>query len=162
RATFRRARLPFRPAGPAAGGGPAPWPPRPRPGAAGGGGSRPPGAAPRGRRRGGAVSAGARRAGRRGGGSARRSAAGRGGAAVAAVLGTGLMARAWEADVDGVGLAAAVGAALTFGTYLVLGERLGSRLPSLTTVTYGFAFSALFWLLAVPPQVGDLGGGEWA
>jgi drug/metabolite transporter (DMT)-like permease len=83
-------------------------------------------------------------------------------AAVAAVLGTGLMARAWEADVDGVGLAAAVGAALTFGTYLVLGERLGSRLPSLTTVTYGFAFSALFWLLAVPPQVGDLGGGEWA
>jgi len=83
-------------------------------------------------------------------------------AGVAAVGGTALMARAWEADVDVIGLAAAVGAALTFGTYLFLGERLGGRLPSTTTVAYGFLFSALIWLVAVPPQVSDLDGGEWA
>lgn len=83
-------------------------------------------------------------------------------AAAAAIVGTALMARAWEGDFDGLGLAAAVAAALTFGTYLMLGERLGGRLPSLTTVAYGFLFSALIWLVAVPPQVADLDGGEWA
>ena len=82
-------------------------------------------------------------------------------AALAAVTGTALMTRAWRADLDVVGVAAGIGASVTFASYLILGERLGSRLPSLTVMAYGFVFSALIWLVAVPPVVADLGGGEW-
>lgn len=83
-------------------------------------------------------------------------------AGVAAVVGTALMTEAWQADLDLLGVAAGIGAAVTFATYLVLGERLGARLPSLTVITYGFIFSALIWVILVPPVVGDLTGGDWA
>lgn len=81
-------------------------------------------------------------------------------AAAAAVVGTGLMTRAWDAALDGLGLLAGIGAAVTFASYLLIGERLGGRLPALTVVAYGFAFSAVFWLVAVPPAVGDLTTGS--
>lgn len=83
-------------------------------------------------------------------------------AAAGAIIGTALMTRAWDTSIDLVGVAAGAGAALTFATYLVLGERLGSRLPSLTVIAYGFAFSALIWVVAVPPSVADLTAGAWA
>jgi drug/metabolite transporter (DMT)-like permease len=83
-------------------------------------------------------------------------------AGVAAVAGTGLMTRAWQADLDGVGVAAGVAAAVTFASYLILGERLGARLPSLTVISFGFAVSALIWLVAVPFEVADLAGGSGA
>lgn len=83
-------------------------------------------------------------------------------AGVAAVAGTGLMTRAWQADLDGVGVAAGVAAAVTFASYLILGERLGARLPSLTVISFGFAVSALIWLVAVPFEVADLAGAEWS
>lgn len=82
-------------------------------------------------------------------------------AAAAAVAGTALMTRAWEADLDLVGVGAGAAAAVTFASYLVLGERLGARLPSLTVIAYGFAFSALIWVVAVPPAVADLTPGAW-
>lgn len=82
-------------------------------------------------------------------------------AAVVAVLGTALMTRVWRGDLDVVGVAAGIGASLTFASYLILGERLGSRLPALTVMAYGFAFSALLWAAVVPPAVSDLTGGEW-
>lgn len=82
-------------------------------------------------------------------------------AAGAAVVGTALMTRAWEGNLDLPGVAAGVAAALTFATYLVLGERLGTSLPSLTVIAYGFAFSALIWAVAVPVQWTGLGTGTW-
>jgi drug/metabolite transporter (DMT)-like permease len=80
----------------------------------------------------------------------------------AAVIGTGLMTQAWHGDLDALGVAAGVVAAFTFASYLVLGERLGAALPSLTVLAYGFAFSALIWLVVLPPQWSDLGTGAWA
>ncbi len=82
-------------------------------------------------------------------------------AAALAVVGTSLMTGAWGVGLDPIGLLAAVGAALTFGSYLILGERLGARLPALTVIAYGFAFSALIWVVAVPPRVSDLTSGSW-
>ena len=80
----------------------------------------------------------------------------------AAVIGTGLMTQAWDGDLDGLGVAAGVVAAFTFASYLVLGERLGAALPSLTVLAYGFAFSALIWVVVLPPQWSGLGTGAWA
>lgn len=82
-------------------------------------------------------------------------------AAATAVAGTALMTRAWDASLDMVGVLAGVGAAVTFASYLVLGERLGAVLPSLTVIAYGFAISAVIWLVAVPPAVADLTAGAW-
>ncbi|HSJ33513.1 MAG TPA: EamA family transporter [Acidimicrobiia bacterium] len=82
-------------------------------------------------------------------------------AAATAVAGTALMTRAWDASLDTVGVLAGVGAAVTFASYLVLGERLGAVLPSLTVIAYGFAISAFIWLVAVPPAVADLTAGAW-
>lgn len=82
-------------------------------------------------------------------------------AATAAVIGTGLMTRAWDTAIDPIGLLSGVGAALTFTSYLLMGERLGTRLPSLTVVAYGFAFSALVWVVAVPPAWREIGGATW-
>lgn len=82
-------------------------------------------------------------------------------AGVAAVVGTALMTRAWSADLDLVGVAAGAGSSVTFASYFILGERLGSRLPSLTVMAYGFAFASLIWVVALPPAVGDLNRGDW-
>jgi drug/metabolite transporter (DMT)-like permease len=78
-----------------------------------------------------------------------------------AVVGTSLMTGGWGVGLDPIGVLAAVAAALTFGSYLVLGERLGARLPALTVIAYGFAFSALIWVVVVPPRIDDLTSGSW-
>lgn len=83
-------------------------------------------------------------------------------AGVAAIGGTALMSRAWEGQADPVGLAAAATAAVSFASYLIIGEKVGSRLPSLTAVAYAFAFSTVIWLVLVPFSVADLGSGSWA
>lgn len=82
-------------------------------------------------------------------------------AAAAAVAGTALMTRAWQGELDLLGVVAALVASLTFASYLIQGERLGATLPSLTIIAYGFAFSALLWVLAVPPQWDGFGAGTW-
>lgn len=82
-------------------------------------------------------------------------------AAATAVAGTALMTQAWDADLDMVGVLAGIGAAATFASYLVVGERLGAALPSLTVIAYGFGFSAIIWLVAVPPSIADLTPGAW-
>lgn len=81
--------------------------------------------------------------------------------ATAAVAGTALMTRAWEGRLDAWGVVAGVVAAVTFASYLILGERLGARLPALTVLAYGFAFSALIWLVAYPPDWSGLSRGSW-
>lgn len=75
-------------------------------------------------------------------------------AAATAVAGTALMTEAWDmAELDGAGLAAGLGAAVTFAGYLVVGERVGRRAPGLTIAAAGFTVSALIWVVAVPVEV---------
>lgn len=71
-------------------------------------------------------------------------------AAGAAVIGTAVMTEAWRGDLDVVGVLAAGAAAVIFAAYLVVGARLGRTLPAVTVMAYGFAFSALIWVIAAP------------
>lgn len=82
-------------------------------------------------------------------------------AGIVAVVGTALMTQAWLADLDVVGVGAGVAASVTFASYLLLGERLGSSMSSLTVIAYGFIISAVIWVVVVPPAVGQLTGGDW-
>lgn len=83
-------------------------------------------------------------------------------ASTAAVTGTLLITRAWTGDIDLVGVASGLGAALTFAGYLIVGEMLGRRLPGLTVTAWGFTFSSLVWLAVLPPRIVDVDGGDWA
>lgn len=83
-------------------------------------------------------------------------------AAVVAVTGTALVNRAWDvAALDGVGVAAGLAAAVTFAAYLVMGERLGRSLTGLGVTAYGFAFSALIWVVASPVTVPQVPAMVW-
>lgn len=83
-------------------------------------------------------------------------------AAAAAVTGTVLITEGWDVDsLDPIGVAAGLGAALTFAGYLILGERLGKRMPEITVAAYGFGFSALIWLVALPPASLPSGTSVW-
>ncbi len=84
-------------------------------------------------------------------------------AAAAAVAGTALVNRAWDvAALDGVGVAAGLAAAVSFAAYLVLGERLGRDLSGLGVTAWGFAVSALIWVVAVPVEVPQVPPAVWA
>jgi drug/metabolite transporter (DMT)-like permease len=84
-------------------------------------------------------------------------------AASVALVGTALMTRAWRfSSLDPIGVAAGAGAAVTFAGYLITGEHLGKRLPSITVAAYGFGFASVVWLVAVRPSVLHLSGGVWA
>lgn len=85
-------------------------------------------------------------------------------AAGAAVIGVGLITRAWDATVNPLGLLAGVLAACFFAVYLVLAERLSTRLPAVVVTGYGFAVAAVGLLIAFPvtefPR--DLSPMSWA
>ncbi len=49
------------------------------------------------------------------------------------------------------GVLIAFGSALMMAFYILVGERLGKRLPPQTSVFYGFTLAALLWLLLQPP-----------
>ncbi|MDH3308283.1 MAG: EamA family transporter [Acidimicrobiia bacterium] len=72
-------------------------------------------------------------------------------AATAALLGVGLLTRAWDATaIDTIGIAAGVIASISFAIYLVLGEHLAVHYSPPALVGYGFGITALFWLFAEP------------
>jgi drug/metabolite transporter (DMT)-like permease len=72
-------------------------------------------------------------------------------AAAVAVAGTALVARVWDASaMDPLGVSAGLASAVAFGTYLVLGERLGKRLSAITVMSSGVAVAAVLWLLVLP------------
>jgi drug/metabolite transporter (DMT)-like permease len=72
-------------------------------------------------------------------------------AGIAAVAGLVMVTGAWEtASFDVWALVAGLGSALTFATYLVMGEDLGRRIGAVTTLAYGFAVAAVFWLVVQP------------
>ena len=59
--------------------------------------------------------------------------------------------RAYDAgDLDGLGVAAAFGAAVAFAIYMVGSERAGHRHEPVTTLFWAFGFASLFWALAAP------------
>jgi drug/metabolite transporter (DMT)-like permease len=84
-------------------------------------------------------------------------------AALVAVIGTAIVNRVWDlGSADPLGILAGLGAAVSLAGYLLMGERLGRRLPGLTVAAYAFAFSALLWVGVRPPSFPDLSGQVWA
>jgi len=74
------------------------------------------------------------------------------GAAVLSVIGCFLVVQAWNPGaIDGLGLLAAFGAAITFAIYLYSSEQAGPRYEPVTTLVWGFGFASLFWLVVQPP-----------
>lgn len=53
-------------------------------------------------------------------------------------------------ELDGVGVLAAFGGAVTLVIYLVSSERAGQRYDAFTTLVWGFGFATLFWLVVAP------------
>lgn len=72
-------------------------------------------------------------------------------AAVLAVIGVALVSRAWDlANLDWVGVAAGLASAVTFASYLLLGEHLGRKLPAVTVMAWAFVVTSVFWMVAQP------------
>jgi drug/metabolite transporter (DMT)-like permease len=73
------------------------------------------------------------------------------GVAALSAAGCFLVVRAYDpGSIDGLGLAAAAGAAVTFAAYLYTSEQAGQRYAPATTLTWGFGFATLFWLVTQP------------
>ena len=72
-------------------------------------------------------------------------------AAAVAFLGCFLVARAYDAaSLDVLGVAAALGAAVSFAVYMVGSERAGERHEPVTTLVWSFGFATLFWAIVTP------------
>jgi drug/metabolite transporter (DMT)-like permease len=83
-------------------------------------------------------------------------------AALVAVAGTALMARAWDVEaLDPLGVLAGLGAAVSFAGYLIVGEHLGRRAPGLTITAAGFTVSALIWVTVVPVELPRISTTAW-
>ena len=73
------------------------------------------------------------------------------GAVALSIAGCFLVVRAYDPGaLDGLGVAAAVGAALTFAIYMVASERAGQRHEPVTTLLWAFLFASLFWAVVQP------------
>lgn len=73
-------------------------------------------------------------------------------ASLLSVAGSFLVVKAYDANgIDGIGLLWAAAACVTFAINLTASERAGRTLDARTTLTYGFGFSALVFLIALPP-----------
>jgi drug/metabolite transporter (DMT)-like permease len=72
-------------------------------------------------------------------------------ALVLAVGGLALLVQIWRGlELDGIGLLASLGAALTFALYILLADR-GIRLRSTSSLLcYGFLFASIFWAVVQP------------
>jgi drug/metabolite transporter (DMT)-like permease len=86
-------------------------------------------------------------------------------AAVGAVIGVGLVSRAWDVgEADWLGVAAGLASAALFASYLLIGEHLGRELRAMTVMAWGFLIASAFWVVAAPlwsfPV--DLTGAVWA
>lgn len=81
----------------------------------------------------------------------RRLARGLWGAAALSVLGCFLVVRGYApGSLDLLGVLFALGAAVTFATYLFASERSGHRYPATTTLVWAFGFASLFWAIVEP------------
>lgn len=72
-------------------------------------------------------------------------------AAGLSVVGCFFVVRAYDvSSLNGLGIAAAFAAAISFAVYLVASERSGHRYEPVTTLAYGFGFASLFWAVVQP------------
>jgi drug/metabolite transporter (DMT)-like permease len=81
----------------------------------------------------------------------RRLAAGLWGAVALSAIGCFFVVRAYDpGSLDGLGVAAAFGATLTFAIYMVGSERAGHLHEPVTTLFWAFGFATLFWTIVLP------------
>jgi drug/metabolite transporter (DMT)-like permease len=67
------------------------------------------------------------------------------------ILGIALLVELWNGlTLDGVGVAAAIGSAVTFAVYVLSAERAVARRDPVSLVCYGFLLAAVFWALVQP------------
>lgn len=72
-------------------------------------------------------------------------------AAVGAVIGVALVSEAWDvSNADWLGVAAGLASAVAFASYLLIGEHLGSSLPAVTVMAWGFLVASIFWTIVQP------------
>jgi drug/metabolite transporter (DMT)-like permease len=68
-----------------------------------------------------------------------------------AFVGLGLVVEFWRGfSLDGIGAAAAFGAAVSFALYILMAERGVGRRDPASLLSLGFAFAALFWAVVQP------------
>ena len=80
------------------------------------------------------------------------------GAVALSVAGSALVVEVFDAgSIDGLGVAYALVAAVTFAIYLIGFERAGHSYDAFTTLTWGLGFATLFWLIVSPPWTFPLG-----
>jgi drug/metabolite transporter (DMT)-like permease len=73
------------------------------------------------------------------------------GAVALSAAGCFLVVRAYDAGaLDGLGVLAAFGAAVTFVIYILGSERAGLTLEPVTTLFYAFGFASLMWAVVAP------------
>jgi drug/metabolite transporter (DMT)-like permease len=67
------------------------------------------------------------------------------------ILGIALLVELWNGlTLDGLGVAAALGSAITFAVYILSAERAVGRRDPLSLVCYGFLLASIFWALVQP------------
>ncbi|MEN8039872.1 MAG: EamA family transporter [Actinomycetota bacterium] len=85
-------------------------------------------------------------------------------AAVFAVIGVGLVTRAWQLEAsDALGVISGLVSAFAFAAYLLYGEYLGRTFKPAQIAAWGFVFASVFWLIVLPiwnfPT--DIGARAW-
>lgn len=69
-----------------------------------------------------------------------------------ALVGLSLVVEVWSGlALDGVGVAAALSAAVAYAIYVLMAEHAVKRRDPTSLLAYGFLFAALFWAVARPP-----------
>src|SRR5437588_2365393 len=72
-------------------------------------------------------------------------------AAATSAVGCFFVVRAYHpGGLDGIGVAEAFGAAVTFAIYLFASEQAGHRYEPATTLAWGFGLASVFWLITQP------------
>jgi drug/metabolite transporter (DMT)-like permease len=67
------------------------------------------------------------------------------------ILGIALLVELWQGlTLDGLGVAAALGSAVTFAVYILSAERAVTRRDPVSLVCYGFLLASIFWALVQP------------
>lgn len=85
-------------------------------------------------------------------------------AAMAAVIGVGLVTQAWMLESsDAFGIASGLVSAVAFATYLLYGEYLGQTYKPAQIAAWGFVFAAVIWLIVLPIWTfpTDIGAAAW-
>lgn len=67
------------------------------------------------------------------------------------ILGIALLVELWSGlTLDGLGVAAALGSAVTFAVYILSAERAVTRRDPVSLVCYGFLLASIFWAILQP------------